>query len=75
MITRRALSGLTLLSVATWMLVSCSPSSDATVEKVLKKGVWTHSADFKALTPAQQADVFGLARERHRVVVGDEKRY
>jgi hypothetical protein len=69
------LSGLTLLAVTMWMMVACSPSSDATVEKVLKGGVRVDSADFKALTPAQQADVFRLARERNRVVVGDEKRY
>ena len=75
MIKWKRVIGLTILAVAMSMMVACGPSSDAAVEKVLKGGVRVDSTDFKTLTPAQQADVFRLARERNRVVVGDEKRY
>ena len=72
----RGLIGLTLLAVTMCMMVACGPSSgDAAVEQVLKNGVWLNSDDFKALTPAQQAQVLRLARERHQVVVGNETRY
>jgi hypothetical protein len=75
MIKWKGMIGLTMLAVIMSMMVACGPSSDAAVEKVLQGVVRVDSTDFKALTPAQQAEVLRLARARNQVVVGDEQRY
>jgi hypothetical protein len=50
-------------------------SADPAVETLLKGGVRVYSDAFKALSPAQQAEVLRLAKARNQVVVGDEPRY
>jgi DNA replication initiation complex subunit (GINS family) len=50
-------------------------SAEPAVETLLKDGVRVYSDTFKALSPAQQAEVLWLAKARNLVVVGDEQRY
>lgn len=57
------------------LIVSCGPSSDPAVEKVVKYGVSMHSDAYQALSPAQQAEALRLAKERNLPILGDAKRY
>ena len=66
--------GLIVLAAALLLIASCGPAGDPAVEAILEKGSVSREA-FQALSPEQKAELARLAKERHRVIIGDEERY